>query len=81
MVDSSEVPQKLEVERLRGSKRGTMGLSFLARTVKSARVSILRLEVEVTPELRTAPLKDELVKAEAVVKRMEAMVSFMLTIG
>lgn len=78
MVDSWEVPQKLEVESPRGSKRGTIGLSFLARTLRSSRVSILREEEEATPVLRPAPLKEEVVNAAAVDARMEAITSFML---
>ena len=78
MVDSSLVPQKLEVERPRGSKRGTRGLSFLARVLRSARDSIFREEEEETPELTATPLKEEVVNAAAVDARMEAIASFML---
>jgi len=78
MVDSWEVPQKLEVESPRGSKRGTMGLSFFARTERSSRVSILREEEEATPLVSAAPLKEEVVNAAAVDARMEAIASFML---
>jgi len=78
MVDSFEVPQKLEVESPRGSKKGTTGLSFLARTERSSTVSILREEEEDTPQLTVAPLKEEGVNAAAVVARIEAIASFMV---
>jgi hypothetical protein len=78
MVSSWVVPQKLEVERPRGSKRGTTGFSFFAKEERSSRVSILREEEETTPEFKAAPLKEEEVKAAAVDARIEVIASFIM---
>ena len=78
MVSLSVVPQKLDVESPRGSKRGTTGLSFLARSERSSRVSILSADVE---ETEVAPFNVEGVNAAAVPARMDAIASFMFSVG
>lgn len=67
MVSSWVVPQKLEVESPSGSKYGTTGLSFFARSLRSS-VDSLRAVVEAT-------LVEEVVNAAAVVARRDAIAS------
>ena len=74
MVSSWVVPQKLAVERPRGSNLGTIGFSFFARVERSSKVSMLRA-------VETGPWVDGAVKAAAEPARMDAMASFMFSIA